>query len=128
MKFRSSLITLALPLLVVANPVAMAQKFMSEQQMLDTFSGATLSGIPSVSYTEARWTQVYEQFEEGQTEGDITGEQGGSPYTAKWFIKNGKWCENWGGGNGCYDLVLVDEKTIKAYENGTPLKNVWEIQ
>ena len=123
-----SLMKLALALLIIAHPLTKAQTFMSEQEMLDTFSGATLSGITNIGYSGSRWTQIYEEFKEEQTEGNITGNQAGNSYTSKWFIKDGKWCENWGSGNGCYDLVLVDEKTIKAYENGTPLKNLWEIQ
>ena len=126
MKTPRILIKLAIVLSVVVSPFAVAQHFMSEQEMLDTFSGITLSGI--FLYDEkTRWTQTYAQISEGETNGNIKGHVAGKPYDSKWFIKSGKWCENWGTDNGCYDLVLVDEKTIRAYKNGTPLKMLWEI-
>ena len=111
---------------ILFNPAVWAQNFMSEKEMLDTFSGATVTGL--LKNGNARWTQVYEEFDTGQTEGDISGDLNGRPYTSTWFIRKGKWCENWGSGNGCYDFVQVDEKTIRAYEKGTPLAHLWEIQ
>ena len=126
MKISNYLIKPLILLYVVVSPYAIAQNFMSEQEMLDVFSGATISGI--FLYDEkTRWTQEYEEIKQGQTEGIIKGDTGGNPYESKWFIRKGKWCENWGTGNGCYDLVRVDEKTIRAYENGAPLKMVWDI-
>ena len=126
MKIHSNLIKLTLLLSVLVSPFAIAQTFMSEEEMLDTFSAATLSGL--FLYDEkTRWTQVYEEIQEGETNGIIKGDVAGKPYESRWFIRNGKWCENWGTGNGCYDLVRVNEKTIRAYEKGAPHKMVWEI-
>ena len=114
---------------IAASPFAAAEEFMSEREMLSTFSGITLSGFFRNTYVEkTRWTQVYAEFEASKTEGTIKGDVAGKPYDSIWFIKSGKWCENWGTGNGCYDLVRVDEKTIRAYEKGTPLKMLWKIQ
>ena len=111
---------------MVMSPFAVGEQFMSEEEMVDTFSGATISGI--FLYDEkTRWTQIYKEINEGETDGEIIGDAGGKPYESKWFIRKGKWCENWGTGNGCYDLVRIDEKTIRAYEKGAPLKMVWEI-
>ncbi len=127
MQIHKILIKTAFLFSIVLSPFSIAENFMSEEEMLDTFSSATISGL--FLYDEkTRWTQVYDEFEAGQTEGIIKGEIAGKPYDSKWFIKNGKWCENWGTGNGCYDLVRVDEKNIRAYEKGTPLKMLWEIQ
>ncbi len=127
MKIHRDLIKLVLLPFVVVSPIAVAQEFMSEEETLDTFSGATISSISVSGYSNTRWTQEYEEFKKRQTEGIIKGDAGGKSYESKWFIRNGKWCENWGTGNGCYNLVRVDEKSIRAYDKGVPLKNIWEI-
>ncbi len=124
---RNNLIKLILLLYVIVSPFAVAQTFMSEEEMLDSFSDITVSGLSKYD-GKTRWTQVYDEIEQGETEGLIKGDIGGKPYQSKWFIKQGKWCENWGSGNACYDLVRVDEKTIRAYQNGTALENLWEIE
>ena len=126
MKIRKAIIKFAIFLFMIVSPFAVAETFMSEKEMLDTFSGITLSG--KSKYADMRWTQVYEEFKQGKTVGVIKGDFGGKPYEAQWFIRKGKWCENWGTGNGCYDLVRVDEHTIRAYEKGAPLVNLWEIK
>ena len=126
MKIRSHLIKLVFLVSVVISPYTVAQDFMSEEEMLDTFSGVTISAV-FLANKNKRWTQVYEEIKKGDTEGIIKGVAGGIPYRSKWFIRKGKWCENWGTGNGCYDLVREDEKTIRAYEKSEPFKIAWEI-
>ena len=126
MKTRRHLAKLAFLLAIVTSPFAVAQDFMSEEEMLDTFSGITISAV-FLANNNKRWTQVYDEIKEGETEGVIKGVAGGIPYRSNWFIRKGKWCENWGTGNACYDLVREDEKTIRAYEKSQPLKIAWEI-
>ena len=126
MKIYSSLIKSMLLVCFIVSPFSVAQKFMNEEEMLDAFSSATISGI--FLYDEkTRWTQIYGEIKQGQTEGLIKGDAGGIPYESRWFLRKGKWCEDWGTGNGCYDLVRVDENTIRAYQNGAPFKMAWEI-
>ena len=127
MKIHSRLIKLIFLLSIAVSPFSVAENFMTEEEMLNTFSGITLSGV-SIYDGNSRWTQAYGEIKEGITKGVIRGDFSGKPYDSQWFIKEGKWCENWGSGNGCYDLVLIDEKTIRAYDKGVPLVNLWEIQ
>ena len=112
--------------LIVSIP-AYSQTFMTEEQMIATMVGATLSGI-AIKDDRTPWTQTYHPHKKGKPKGKIDGAYGGDPYKSKWWVKKGKWCEDWGSGRGCWNLELVDDSTIQAYKDGKPLKNVWTIE
>ena len=109
--------------LLVANS-ASTQEFMTQKELLATIPGGTLSGI-SNSDDKTRWVQNYGK---GRKKGKIAGLFGKEQYKSKWFVKGNKWCEDWGTGNGCWDVERVGEKELRGYVDGKPLKNSWMIK
>lgn len=104
-------------------PATAGPTFMTETELLETIPGKEISaktnrGIP--------WTQNYSATKT-QKKGDISGVFDGKPYKAKWFVKDGHWCENWGDGQACWMVERKDTKTLRLYENGKPKKNLWHL-
>jgi hypothetical protein len=114
-----SLVTPAFLSLTSSN--AVAQEFMSQEELLATFPGST---IRAKSNNGKSWFQIYST---GGKKGTIEGEFDGAPIKSKWYVKGDQWCEDWGDGKACWDVERVDEKSLRIYENGTPRKNLWKI-
>lgn len=114
-------------LTIAAAGTALAQTFMTEEELMSTFSGATVSGI-SNGDGKTEWTQVYQQPKKGKTKGNGTGIFGGDKYNFSWRIKKGKWCERWSTGGQCWDMERLDDKTIRIYKNGEPEKHTWHLE
>lgn len=105
--------------------VTQALSFMTKEELLNTIPGSTISGITDNS---ASWTQTYDSLISDEEQGKLTGKLGGDNYTANWSVKEGKWCENWGSGKDCWNMVLVDDTHLRLFKNGKPRKNLWVIK
>ena len=104
-----------------------AQTFLTKEEMLATFPGAKIGGISS-SDGKSAWEQTYGHPKAGKTKGKGKGLwKKKDTYKFKWYIKKGKWCENWGSGKACWDVELVDDVTIQMYKKGKKLPQVWNI-
>ena len=101
--------------------------YMTEEELLSTIPGSTVSGISNRD-GKTPWTQDYGEPKKGIMKGKIKGVFGGSSYSSTWKIKNGQWCEDWGSGKSCVNMVRVDETHIRIYERGKSLKNLWELE
>ncbi|WP_425043612.1 hypothetical protein [Primorskyibacter sp. S87] len=110
---------------LAALPVlASAADFMTEQQLVATFPGSTLYGV-SEQDGKTQWAQTYGK---GRKKGKVVGNFGGEKYNAKWFVKDGMWCEDWGSGSGCWHIERVDGKTFQPYKDGNKRKQVWRMK
>ena len=106
---------------------ANAQTFMTEEEMINTFPGATIGGISSQD-NSTPWEQTYGQPKKGKKKGKGKGLWNNSDkYKFSWKIKKGKWCENWGSGSACWDVERINETTLQMYKKGKKLPNVWNI-
>jgi len=101
--------------------------YMTEEELLSTFPGSTVSSISNRD-GKTPWTQDYGEPRKGKMKGKIKGVFGGSSYSSTWEIKNGQWCEDWGSGKSCSNMVRVDETHIRVYKSGKPQKNLWELE
>ncbi len=113
--------------LMLVSPLAISQTFLTKEELLETFPGATISGISSKDGV-SKWSQVYGEDKKGKAKGKGKGKFNGSPYSYRWKVKKGKWCENWGDGNYCWDVERIDANTLQLYKKGKALKNVWNIE
>ncbi len=114
-------------ILIISNP-AYSQTFMTEEEMMATMLNVTISGI-SIQDDETRWSFIAHPHKKGKPKGRIDGIFGGEPYKSKWYIKKGMWCENWGEGEACWKLEMVDDATILPYRDGKgALRNPWKIE
>ena len=116
-----------LPFMVFSSQISIAQTFMTEAEMLETFPGATVSGI-SNSDGKTHWTQTYNQPKKGKKKGKITGKFGADSYKANWKIKKDKWCETWKGGRACWQMERVGEHEIRLYKKGKALDKLWTLE
>ncbi|MEL6432198.1 MAG: hypothetical protein AAFQ28_00175 [Pseudomonadota bacterium] len=112
----------------LANAVpAQAQQFMSEAELLATIPGSQISGISNQD-GKTEWVQAYSKYN-GRTNGAISGLwDGKDKYKAKWFVRNGQWCEEWDSGKGCWQVERLSEKKLRIYLDGKPFKNTWSIR
>ena len=102
-----------------------AQTFLTEKELLTTIPGATVYGV-SNSDGKTKWIQNYST---GKRKGNIAGLWGGKDkYKAKWYVKNGQWCEKWNEGSACWHVERVKSKKLRMYNDGKPLKNLWRIK
>lgn len=110
-----------------ANPTqAIAQQFMSEAELLATLPGSQVSAISNAD-GKTKWSQAYSAYN-GKKRGNISGVWNGKDrYKAKWFVRNGQWCEHWETGKACWHIERVSKKRLRIYEDGKPLKNTWNI-
>jgi hypothetical protein len=123
----------SLRFLIVAGAIAVcgipasatATEFMSEKEILQTIPGSV---IRSTSNDGTKWVQSYSGYKGGAKKGIIKGNFGGTKYDAKWFVKKGQWCENWGDGEACWQVERVDAKSLRLYENGKAKKNLWKLK
>lgn len=121
---KAFLATSSLILLCLTAPMAQAQTFMSEDELLATIPG---SSVYSKTNEGVSWAQNYGKAN-GKRKGAIKGVFDGAKYDAKWFVKEGQWCENWGDGEGCWSVEQVDAKSLRMYEGGKPRPNLWKLK
>ncbi len=101
---------------------------MTDQEIIDLVSGATLSGI-STSDGKTKWVQTYSEVAEGETSGTISGDFGGSAYDSTWEVKDGQLCEDWGSGKGCWHLEWVEEGvSIQRYGKKGKLNQLMYVE
>ena len=117
-------IWLSAAVLVMSSASASAQEFMTQKELLATFPGSTLSGISNTD-GKTPWAQAYGK---GRKKGKIAGNYGGSTYEAKWYVDGDQWCEDWGSGSGCWQVVQTSAKEFQMYKDGKPLKNPWKMK
>jgi len=111
----------------IASASAHAQTFMSEHELLNTFPGNSSRGVAN-SDGKTPWSQTYSAYNGKKAKGTIKGKYGDDPYKATWYIRKGKWCENWGSGKACWDMERVDDTTIRLYKKGKPLEQTWTVE
>ena len=112
--------------LLTSTQVSPAQTFMSEKELLATIPGQTLDGLSNQD-GKTKWAQTYSAAN-GRKKGIIAGNFGGEKYDAKWYVKKGQWCEDWGSGNDCWSMERVGAKNIRIYKDGKPKKNFWTVR
>lgn len=122
--FKSVVAGMGMVILCLSAPAAKAQTFMTEDELLATIPGSSIS---SKTNEGVKWAQNYSKAN-GKRKGAIKGVFDGSKYDAKWFVKDGQWCENWGDGEGCWSVEQVDAKSLRMYENGKPRPNLWKLK
>jgi hypothetical protein len=118
------LVGAALALFGQALPASAGPKFMTESELMATIPGRAIS---AKSNNGVDWTQKYSAANK-QKKGNIDGVFDGKAYKAKWFVKDGQWCENWGDGQACWMVERTGSKTLRLYENGKPKKNLWNLK
>ena len=114
--FNFTAVALSISLFCLSADAAQAQTFMTEDELLATIPG---SSVNSKTNKGVNWAQNYSKAN-GKRKGVIKGIFDGAKYDAKWFVKGGQWCENWGDGEGCWSVEQVDAKSLPMYENGKP--------
>ena len=122
--FKSGAAVVVMAIFCLSAPASHAQTFMTEDELLDTIPG---SSITSKTNEGVKWAQNYSKAN-GKRKGAIKGVFDGSKYDAKWFVKGGQWCENWGDGEGCWSVEQVDANSLRMYENGKPRPNLWVLK
>lgn len=119
--FNFTAVALGISLFCLSADAAQAQTFTTEDELLATIPG---SSINSKTNKGVNWAQNYSKAN-GKRKGVIKGIFDCAKYDAKWFVKGGQWCENWGDGEGCWSVEQVDAKSLRMYENGKPRPNLW---
>ena len=115
---------LATALMLCGSIYANAQEYMTEKELLSTLPGATIYGI-SEKDGKTRWVQTYGK---GRKKGNISGVFGKDKYKAKWSISGNVWCEDWGCGNGCWQIVRIDAKTLQPHKGTYKSSHVLKIK
>lgn len=116
---------LAIAVTAAAATTASAQTFMSEEELLATIPGATIDGKGNDG---TRWAQAYSQRSGKSKAGVLSGVYGKDKYKAKWRVKDGQWCEDWGKGNACWQVERLGQKQLRMYRNGKADGNPWVIR
>ena len=105
---------------------ASAQTFLSDAELLATIPGMT---VYSKTDRGTPWAQNYSMSDvDDAKKGSIRGIFGKRKYYAKWFVRDGKWCENWGNGQACWTVERVNSKTLRMYGGGKPRPNLWNLK
>lgn len=104
---------------------AMAQTFMSEDELLATIPGST---IDSKTDEGVKWAQAYSKFDGKKRKGAVAGNFDGTAFKSKWYVENGQWCENWGDGQACWQVERVSAKKLRMYADGKPRPNLWVLR
>lgn len=104
-----------------------AQQFMSEAELLATIPGSKISAISNED-GKTKWIQAYSAYN-GRKKGVISGLWNGKDrYQAKWFVRNGQWCEEWETGKACWQIERVSKKKLRMYLDGKPQKHTWNLK
>lgn len=124
---RASILILAssvVSFVLLTAPMATAQTFMSEEELLATIPGSSINGKTDDGVS---WVQNYSKAN-GKRKGAIKGLFKGDKIVSKWFVKDGQWCENWGSGQACWSVEKVDAKSLRMYSDGKPRPNLWKLK
>jgi hypothetical protein len=105
-------------------PMANAQTFMTEEELLATIPGSSIS---SKTDEGVKWAQNYSKAN-GKRKGAVKGVFDGTKYDAKWYVENGLWCEDWGDGHECFGVERVDAKSLRMYRGDKPRPNLWKLK
>lgn len=112
-------------LLCLSAPAAVAQTFLSNAELLEIFPGAT---IYSKNDRGTPWAQIYSE-PDGKIKGTVRSIFGKRRHYAKWFVRDGQWCENWGVGEACWHVERVDFQSLRMYTlKGKPRPNLWMLK
>ena len=82
---------IAVVCLGVSAPDARAQTFLTNAELLELLPGST---IYSKTDFGRPWAQIY-SAPDGKIKGTIRNVFGKQRKYAKWFVRDGQWCENW---------------------------------
>lgn len=104
---------------------AVAQTFMSEDELLATIPGSTIDGKTDKG---KKWVQAYSAFDGKKKKGAIAGKFEGADIKSKWYVEDGQWCENWGDGQACWQVERVSAKKLRMYADGKPRPNLWVLR
>jgi len=110
----------------ISKQSAVERTFMTEEEILNTLPGSTVSSI-AFSDGKTKVKQVIGKPESGEKNGQIVGDFGGEAYRSTWKVKNGMWCEDWDGGSDCWQIEQAGELLIRLYLNGKPRDQLWTI-
>lgn len=122
--FKPWIASAAVALLCLSAPMAQAQTLMTEEELLATIPGSSIS---SKTDKGVKWAQNYGKAK-GKRKGAIKGVFDGTQYDAKWYVENGLWCEDWGDGQACWSVERVDAKSLRMYVDGKPRPNLWKLK
>ena len=117
---------LAVAVVFLAAPMARAQTFLTDAELLDAIPGMT---VFSKSDRGTPWAQNYSVSDvDDAKKGAIRGIFGKRKYYAKWYVRDGKWCENWGNGQACWSVERVDSTSLRMYIGAKPRPNLWHLK
>ena len=117
---------LVVAVVFLAAPMARAQTFLTDAELLDAIPGMT---VFSKSDRGTPWAQNYSVSDvDDAKKGAIRGIFGKRKYYAKWYVRDGKWCENWGSGQACWSVERVDSTSLRMYIGAKPRPNLWHLK
>ena len=117
---------LAVAVVFLAAPMARAQTFLTDAELLDAIPGMT---VYSKSDRGTPWAQNYSVSDvDDAKKGAIRGVFGKRKYYAKWYVRDGKWCENWGNGQACWNVERVNSTSLRMYNGTKPRPNLWNLK
>ena len=117
---------MAVAVVFLAAPMARAQTFLTDAELLDAIPGMT---VFSKSDRGTPWAQNYSVSDvDDAKKGAIRGIFGKRKYYAKWYVRDGKWCENWGSGQACWSVERVDSTSLRMYIGAKPRPNLWHLK
>ncbi len=112
-------------LLCLTAPSGGAQTFLSNSELLEIIPGST---IYSKADRGTPWAQVYSEAD-GKMKGTVRSIFGKRRYYAKWFVREGYWCENWGSGEACWRMEKVGFRSLRLYtRDGKPRPHLWMLK
>jgi hypothetical protein len=115
----------AAAVLCLSAPSAGAQTFLSNSELLEIIPGST---IYSKAERGTPWAQVYSEAD-GKMKGTVRSIFGKRRYYAKWFVREGYWCENWGSGEACWRVEKVGFNALRLYtRDGKPRRHLWNLK
>lgn len=117
-------IVAGLAFLFLGAPAAQAQTFMTEEELLATIPGSSIS---SKTDEGVKWSQNYGKAN-GKRKGAIKGIFDGAKYDSKWYVQDGLWCEDWGDDHECFGVERVDAKSLRIYRGTKARPNLWKLK
>ena len=116
----------AVALVCLTAPIASARTFLSDAELLATIPGMT---VYSKTDRGTPWAQNYSASDvDDVKKGAIRGIFGKRKYYAKWFVRDGKWCENWGNGQACWKVERVNSTSLRLYNGEKPRPYLWHLK
>lgn len=118
--------SIAVVLVCLTAPAARAQSFLSDAELLDLIPGMT---VFSKTDRGTPWAQNYSVSDvDDAKKGSIRGVFGKRRYYAKWFVRDGQWCENWGNGIACWNVEKVSSTSLRMYDGKRARPNLWHLK